>query len=143
MNTQEHIRNYINILSEEHHTDKELHDALKKIKWLPLSILPGNAIEMVQKIGSVVFQQFGEVSPNDVYTISTMTHDIEDIEIIKEILSIYNAKIIVFPTVMDFSEIIQGYHPTVSIWYYLGYYYKMVKDTQGEYIYKWKPIAKH
>lgn len=138
MNIPGQLRNYIDILSEQHHTDKEILDALKKIKWIPLSILPGNAIEMVRKMGSIMFQQFGEVSPSDIYTISTMTHDAEDIEMIKEMLSIFDASIVVMPTKMDFSDLIPGYYPTVSIWSYLGYYYKMVHDNNGEYIYKWK-----
>lgn len=116
---------------------KDLVQRVKEVEWTNLTQLPGYAKQMIRNMGRQVFHAFGEMADDEIDTISTMTNDQEDLDIIAGMAKQYGSPV-VEEAEIDFGDTIPGYKPTISIWELAGRYYKFVTDDHGDYIYSWE-----
>ena len=108
----------------------------EKIKWYPLTKLPGMSAAAIRAIGQAIFSHYTNTDAKDIHVVSTLSNSQNDTAKIMKAIS-DNGRL-VKDLSYDFEQSMPGYKADAKLYQYTAKQFLLVSDFAGKYVYAWE-----
>jgi hypothetical protein len=108
----------------------------EKIKWYPLTKLPGMSAATIRAMGQAIFSQYTNTEAKDIHVVSTLSNSQNDTAKIMKAIS--DNGHLVKDLSYDFEQSMPGYKADAKLYQYGDKQFLLVSDFVGKYVYAWE-----
>lgn len=108
----------------------------EKIKWYPLTKLPGMSAATIRAMGQTIFSHYTNADAKDIHVVSTLSNPQNDTAKIMKAIS--DNGHLVKDLSYDFEQSMPGYKADAKLYRYGDKQFLLVSDFAGKYIYAWE-----